>query len=279
MFRTLFLATALFTAALVQGGAIIAGLNPGSNTLAANDDGSSPLTPIGFSANFFGSTFTQLYANNNANVTFNGPLSTYTPFGLTTNIGTPIIAPFFADVDTRGAGSGLLTYGARTFSFNDAVVRNVFVGNWINVGYFANQTNKLNSIQLVLISRQETGAGNFDIMFNYDGILWETGGASGGVNGLGGNSAHAGYSAGTGVAGSFFEFAGSGVNGALLDGGPNSLIASSNVAATDPLYSRTNGRYVFNVRNGVVSAVPEPGTWALTLMGLGFGVLRMRKRS
>jgi hypothetical protein len=48
--------------------------------------------------------------------------------------------------------------------------------------------------QLVLIERSDTGAGNFDFEFNYDQIQWEARNASGGVNGLGGSSARAGFS-------------------------------------------------------------------------------------
>lgn len=87
-----------------------------------------------------------------------------------------------------------------------------FVANWVGVGYYPSASNLLNSFQMVLVDRSETGACNFDIVFNYNGILWETGGASGG--GFGGNSARVGYSAGTGISGSFYEFIGSGVNGA-----------------------------------------------------------------
>ncbi len=230
--------------------------------------------------NFFGTNYTSLFANNNGNFTFGGALSTFTPFGLNGATSRPIIAPFFADVDTNGAGSELLTYGATTFTTNDAVVRNAFVGNWVNVGYFPSAVNKLNSFQLVLIQRADTGAGNFDIMFNYDGILWETGGASGGSNGLGGNSARAGYSNGTGTPGSFFEFTGSGVNGAFINGGANALISSTNVLVGNPLYTKTDGRYVFTVRGGVVSdpGVPEPSTWAMAMAGLGVVAMRMRKR-
>lgn len=243
--------------------AIYGTLVPGASTLPANDDGSTGLVNIGFSVNFFGATHSTLYVNNNGNFTFNSPLSTFTPFGLTGSTGIPVIAPFFADVDTRGAGSGLTNYGATSFTTNDAVNRAAFVGNWIDVGYFSTATNLLNSFQAVLIERGETGSGNFDIVFNYRQIQWETGSASGGSGGFGGSSARAGYSAGTGAVGSFFEFAGSGVNGALLDGGINSLIASSNVAINDPLYTRTAGRYVFQVREGAVinpppTGVPEP---------------------
>ncbi|MCK7490428.1 MAG: hypothetical protein MZW92_00410 [Comamonadaceae bacterium] len=67
---------------------------------------------------------------------------------------------------------------------------------WIDVGYFSTAADKLNSFQLILTDRSDTGAGNFDIEFNYDRILWETGGAGGGVNGFGGTSAAAGYTDG-----------------------------------------------------------------------------------
>lgn len=257
---------------LLQAGAIISTLNPAVSTLAANDDGSSPSTSIGFSANYFGTTYTTLFANNNGNFTFGASLSTFTPFGLTGATTIPIIAAFFGDVDTRGAGSGVLTYGATTLTTNDLVVRSAFVGNWVDVGYFASGVDKLNSFQIVLIDRADTGAGNFDIMFNYDKILWETGGASGGTSGLGGSSARAGFSNGTGALGSFYEFTGSGVNGALLNGGPSALISSTNVLLGNLLYTKTDGRYVFTVRGGTVDTgvtTPEPGTWGLILAGLG----------
>ena len=276
---TMICAVAVAMAPSTFGAAVYTTLVPGSSTLAANDDGSSPSTSIGFMANFFGTNHSNLFVNNNGNVTFGGALPTYTPFGLTAATSRPIIAAFFADVDTRGTSSALLTYGASTFATNDTISRNVFVANWIGVGYFNSQSNRLNNFQLLLVDRS---GGDFDIVFNYDAINWETGAASGGAGGLGGFSARVGYSAGTGVAGTFSEFAGSGVNGAFLNSGPSAtaLILNSNVPLSDPLYTRTNGRYVFNVRNGSVSSgdVPEPSTFALagsTLLLLAY----LRKRA
>ena len=43
------------------GASIYNSLVPGTNTLAANDDGSSPLTAIGFTTNFFGTNYTNLF--------------------------------------------------------------------------------------------------------------------------------------------------------------------------------------------------------------------------
>jgi len=215
---------------------------PGFSTssLAANDDGSTGLVPIGFTINLFGTSYSSLYANNNGNVTFDSPLGTFTPFNLVTT-GTKIIAPFFADVDTRGPGSTLMTYG------NDTVNgRPAFGVEWASVGYFSAQTNKLNSFELVIIDRSDIAAGAFDFEFNYDSMQWETGGASGGSNGLGGFSARVGYSNGlTGSAAVSFELPGSAVNGAFINGGPNALNANS-------LNSNVVGRYLFSSRGGTI---------------------------
>ena len=213
--------SAILLSAAMSGVAEATNLRTGfdSNTLARNDDSSTGAIDLGFVANFFGNATTgenvynQVYVNNNGNFTFGRSLSTFTPFGLTGNTGIPIIAAFFADVDTRNPATSPVTYGRGTVDG-----RNAFGANYRNVGYFGNRADKINDFQIVLIDRANTGAGNFDIEFNYDQIQWETGEASRGVNGLGGSSARIGFSNGTGTPGSFFEVCGSGINGAFLDG-------------------------------------------------------------
>jgi len=223
-----------------------------TNTLSANDDGSTGSVAIGFTIDFFGTNYSNLFVNNNGNVTFNGPLGTFTPFGLL-GTSTPIIAPFFADVDTRGAGSGLVHYGQGTYAGNQA-----FAATWgdINagpgVGYFPSAVDKTNKFQLILVERSDVAPGDFDIVFKYDQIEWETGGASGGSGGLGGNSARVGYSNGSTTA---FELTGSGVNGAFLDGGPNSLVAGSNIGTPMMFMYQARGGGVIQPPNGVI---PEP---------------------
>ncbi len=225
--------------------------------LAPNDDGSTGAVDVGFPVNLFGSTYTSLFVNNNGNVTFNAPLGDFTPYQLTADT-PPIIAPFFADVDTQGGNvptgdtstvdigagrSGLVEYGTTSY-----LGRQAFCVNWFDVnggvGYFSQHIDKRNTFQLLIVDRSSGGAvGDVDLLFNYAGIQWETGDASGGVDGLGGSAAGAGYSAGDGNPNHFFEVAGSREPGAFLDGGTNPL-TSRTINSTVP------GRFIFSVRNG-----------------------------
>jgi hypothetical protein len=216
--------------------------NPGfsRNEIARNDDGSSSLAPLGFTINFFGKPRNTAYVNNNGNITFDAALPTFTPFGLQ-KTNREIIAAFFADVDTRGANSKLVTYGQDLVDGHKA-----FAANYVDVGYFASHDDKLNRFQLVVVDRSETGSGNFDIEFNYERITWETGDASGGTNGFGGVPAAVGWSNGTTADGTSFELPGSMVSGAFLDGGPKALIRAR-------LNNPVVGRLLFRARDGVLS--------------------------
>ncbi len=224
--------------AAADSNAEITDVNCTANVLPANDDNSTNAVDLPFNVDFYGHNYGALYVNNNGNVTFDQPLRTFTPFTIQADT-PPIIAPFFADVDTRGAGSGVVTYGATTFGGRPA-----FCVDWNNVGYYPSQVDKLNSFQLLLVSRSDEGAGDFDIMLNYGTLKWETGSASGGSNGFGGTPAGAGFSAGDNVASHFFEFPGSRQTMALLDSNTDTGLINGSRG------SLVLGRYVFGIRNG-----------------------------
>ena len=211
------------------------------HTIPHSNDLSTPRVDLPFDVNFFGEQRSSLYVNNNGNVTFDQALPQFTPFGLD-GTNREIIAAFFADVDTGNLISARTTYGVTTFGGRQAFC--VLWGGVGPVGYYASHVDKLNMFELLLVSRGDQAAGDFDIVFNYERIEWETGDASGGAGGLGGLSARAGYSNGSGTVGTSLELAGSGVNGAFLEGGASSL--SANTRGT-----LTPGRYIFEVRSGL----------------------------
>lgn len=226
----------------------VGAVRPGfsQNSLVRNDDESSLLVPIGFPIHLFGRTETHCFVNNNGNITFSSPISTFTPKPLQ-NLGHVIIAPFWADVDTRSPGSEMVRYSNTSETVNG---RPAFGINWIDVGYYAYQNDKLNSFQLVLIERTDTGVGNFDIEFNYNEVLWETGSASGGINGYGGFPSRSGLTNGLDRT---IELAGSGKTAIQLDFLPSS--GEPNYVTGLVYRSRNStvpGRYLFQVRGGVV---------------------------
>jgi hypothetical protein len=232
-------ASFVFTISQVLGpGAVRPGFD--TNVLPHNDDDSTGLVSMGFPINFFSTTYTQLYVNNNGNLTFDQALPDFTPFPLASTQRV-IIAPFFADVDTTVGNE--LTYGTGTVGGHAA-----FGATWPGVGCFAQNISVLDTFQVVLIDRSDIGSGDFDIEFNYDSIQWETGQASGGdANCLGGSSARVGFSNGSAMPGTFFELPGSGIPGSFLDSNlTTGLIHSSRS-------SGQLGRYLFEVRSGIPS--------------------------
>lgn len=166
-----------------QGGCQLWDEDIGPIILGGNDDGSVGPIELPFPVPVYGNTYTRFWINNNGNVTFTGPLSTYTAFAFPNNEGIVIVAPFFADVDTRPAASGKVHYKATS---------EYIVITWNNVGYYRQRTDKLNRFQLVITRDGYAG-------FSYANIEWTTGDASGGSNGFGGSPARAGFDAGDGV--------------------------------------------------------------------------------
>gem|GEM_PF-3002944 len=224
----------------------------GLTSLDPSDDGSSGAVALGFTIDYFGTSYSSVYVNNNGNLTFAGPLSAYTPSGIGA-VGSDIVAPFFADVDTRLGNT--VEYATGTLDGYD-----VFVADWPYVGCYDEVTSVLDDFQAILISRPDLGAGDFQIEFNYDQILWDAGQASAGSaacqSTVNGDAAVVGFSNSDGSRA--YQLPGSQSNGAFIDGGPHALVSnelnsdtSISVPASD---APVAGRYIFDVVNG------EPGT-------------------
>jgi len=130
-----------------------------------NDDGFSGPVDLGFTLNFYGQNYSQFYINNNGNVSFGAGISEYVPSG-PTGANVPVISPFFADVDTRGANSGVVRLAQ---SANQDVI------TWDHVGYYSAHDDKLNTFQLILRGPgYDVPAGEGQIGFFYTTMQWES---------------------------------------------------------------------------------------------------------
>jgi VCBS repeat-containing protein len=96
---------------LTAGHDLISGLGGasgfGEDLLNRNDDGSTGAIDITSvfgeqGLNFFGTNYTSFFINNNGNITFLNATGQFTPSQIAGGSDNPIIAPFWADVDTRG---------------------------------------------------------------------------------------------------------------------------------------------------------------------------------
>jgi hypothetical protein len=210
-------------------------------SLPREDDSPSVSATIPFTIIFFGASYSNVWVNNNGNVTFDGALWEFAPIPLNqlnqlSQSGiTNIIAPYWADVDTDNADSDVVKYGTNMVDGHDA-----FGVDWVNVGYFSAHADKLLSCQLVIIDRSDIIAGDFDMEFNYEKVQWEWGDDSSAEGNPPGYPPRAGYSDGI----DDYELPGSGVEGAFLDTNVVTGLIYHNLNSSVP------GRYFFSFRNG-----------------------------
>ena len=179
----------------------------GTYTLAMqpNDDGSSVYIPIPFSFNLYGTNYTGIYINNNGNITFNGPMAIFSASAFPSTINS-IVAPFWADVDTRN-GFGQVVYKITPTA--------VYI-NWEDVGYFNMHGDKLNTFQLIITNGSDPVIQGGNVAFCYQDMEWTTGDASSGINGFYGIPATCGANSGDGTSYfliSYFDHAGGSFDG------------------------------------------------------------------
>lgn len=162
---------------------------PGTPPDYRNDDWSTVAINLPFNFCFYGQNITQVYINNNGNISVRNPYSTFS--GVSFPDTFVMIAPFWADVDTRGANSGLVYY---------SITPTHMIVQWDHVGYFPSEDDKLNTFQLIITDGTDPiiPIGQ-NVSFCYQDMQWTTGGASNGVNGFGGIPATVGVNQGNGI--------------------------------------------------------------------------------
>lgn len=155
-----------------------------------NDDGSTALIPLGFNFCFYGTVYNSCYINNNGNISFGNSYSTFSSNSFP-DPSFVMIAPFWGDVDTRAAGSGL-PYFKKTAT--------ALIVKWDHVGYYDSYDDKLNDFQLIITDGSDPMLPNGNnVAFCYGDMQWTTGDASSGTNGFGGVPATVGVNKGDGV--------------------------------------------------------------------------------
>lgn len=207
----------------------------GELAMVANDDDSSNALNLPFSINFFGQEFSHFFINNNGNISFLDALIEFTPEAFPV-ANQPMIAPYWADVDTR-VGQTPAPAGSNRVYVASPSAETVVV-TWHNVGYYPAQNDKQNNFQLVLQKTPGMSNGSFSAEFRYERLEWTTGSASGGIDGLGGTPAQAGYDAGDNI--NYETLPGSRSNEVL------NLVNSSNVSTATP------GLWRFLFNNGAL---------------------------
>ncbi|XP_005107855.2 protein mesh [Aplysia californica] len=190
------------------------GTATGDNMTERSDDGSSGKINLTVDFPFFGSRNDKIFVNNNGVISFLQELRTYRPENFPLSDATPIIAPYWADVDiSKSNGTvwyretrdpNILSQATREIRGYHSAYKNfraywVFVATWEDVGFYGAHKEglkKRNTFQAVLVL-DSTGTLSF-VILNYAKIEWTTGSNSQGnpTTGLGGNPAQAGFNAG-----------------------------------------------------------------------------------
>ena len=194
-----------------------------------NDDGSSSLIPLGFSFCFYGTTYNSVFINNNGNVSFGTTYSTFSSNSFP-DPSFVMIAPFWGDVDTRNAASGLVYFKKTPTSL---------IVKWDSVGYYNSMSDKLNDFQLIITDGTDSIVpGGNNVSFCYGDMQWTTGSASQGVGGFGGTPATVGINKGDGT--NYFQIGRFSAPGTGYNGPYN---------AEDSIDVLDNMQFVFNTCN------------------------------
>jgi VCBS repeat-containing protein len=226
----------------------------GENVLFRNDDSSSQAIDLaglmGGALDFFGQELTQVYVNNNGNLTFSAPFSGYVSQALGTGVNFAIIAGAWSDLDTR-RGTLSPTPGGNSTGSNQIfwdldAVNQTFTATWDDVAAYNQGSSPIATFQLQLVGR---GGGDFDIVYRYEYLL-------------DGRVARAGFANQDDTA--IFELPGSG---------------SGTVGNLDSIAGNTGltGVWRFTVRDGFVTPAGAPDAYATNedaqLVVAGPGVL------
>ncbi|XP_076380704.1 nidogen isoform X1 [Megalopta genalis] len=157
---------------------------PGSSNLQTDANGMllSAETTLKTPIAFYDKTYSSIFVNGNGVLSFARAMQRF--FNIPFPLDDPVIAPLYTHVDTRG--SGRVYYGetdspevlARAggmvrHAFKDAadfVPTHVFLATWLDVGYFNEKSDKVNTYQVAISSN---GTHSYvELLYPDNGIQW-----------------------------------------------------------------------------------------------------------
>lgn len=128
------------------------------------DDGSVAINVTSvFSSgiDFYGTNYSTIYLNSNGTISFGTPFTDFNSPGLATET-TPMLAPFFADVNVASGGE---------IYWDIDPTAGTITMTWLNVAPYSGSGT--NSFQVVMT---DTGGGDFSLQYIYEDIQWSGGG-------------------------------------------------------------------------------------------------------
>ncbi|MBO9566091.1 MAG: hypothetical protein J7621_25170 [Niastella sp.] len=132
--------------------------------LPRNNDGSSSPIILPFSFDLYGTPYRQVYINTNGVLSFVAPEVDNFSFPLPYYL--PVIAPFWADIDTRSPESGQIYY---------KVTPTHLIVTWDRVGYADEMADKVNTFQVIIgLPGDELLGPNANVKMNYGDMQWAT---------------------------------------------------------------------------------------------------------
>lgn len=145
----------------------------GENILNRNDDGSSAAIPVtslfGSALDFYGLPISQIFVNNNGNITFTNPIGQFNPTPLGASTAFAIIAGGWNDLDTRfgpvAPSAGGNSTGSNLVYWDLDDTTQTFTATWDDVANYNFGNSATVAFQLQLIGR---GNDDFDIIYRYE---------------------------------------------------------------------------------------------------------------
>lgn len=250
-------------------------VQPGFDSASLGDSaGHAAQADIGFTVQMGALKFDSLYVHLNGVVTFGDDRLGLAPRSIPRGGQTPILAPFWVDVDSRLREN--VTYGQGMVGGASA-----FGVTWRDMTPFGRNARRgvLNTFQLLLVDRSAAaGVGAFDIYYLYEELTFDQSMSSRRRRGAARDQRYATAGGDLGMGGgpgTYFELLGSGMAGAMLAGGMNPLVDRP-LAPTASI--RLNQGMAGLMSSAPPIPAPVPPSLAFMAATIGFGALARRLR-